>query len=77
MTTPRHCIKKKTFSRRPRKLLNPCPTLTQRHHRPMRTDRSLDLCFGVGQTRGFFNPSLKFAPMGSQTQDLRSAAGTL
>ena len=48
---PRHCIKKKTFSRRPRKPPNPCPTLTQRHRRPVRTGRSLDLCFGVGQTR--------------------------
>jgi hypothetical protein len=28
----------------------------------------------VGQTRGFFfNPSLKFAPTGRRTQDLRSA----
>jgi hypothetical protein len=32
-------------------------------------DRALDLCFGVGQTRGFFKYSLKFAPTGSRTQD--------
>jgi hypothetical protein len=31
----------------------------------------------MGRTRGFFNLSLKFAPMGSRTQDLRSAAGVL
>ena len=77
MTTPRHCIKKKTFSRRPRKPPNPCPTLTQRHRRLVRTGRSLDLCFGVWDRRGdFFNASLKFAPTGSRTQDLRSATGT-
>ena len=54
MTTPSHCIKKKTFSRRPRKSPNLCPTLTQRHRRPVRPSWSLDLCFGMGQTRGFF-----------------------
>jgi hypothetical protein len=41
-TAPGHFNKKKTFSRRSRKPPNPCPTHTQR------------LCFGVGQTRGFF-----------------------
>jgi hypothetical protein len=25
-------------------------------------------CFGVGQTKGFFNLGLKFAPTGSRTQ---------
>lgn len=37
-------------------------------------DQALDLGFGMGQTRGlFFNPSLKFAPIGIRTQDLKSA----
>jgi hypothetical protein len=35
------------------------------------------LCFGVGQTRDFFNHRLKFAPTGSRTQDLRSATKTI
>ena len=34
-------------------------------------------CFGYGDGRGdFFNLILKFAPTGSRTQDLRSAAGS-
>jgi hypothetical protein len=38
---------------------------------------ALDLCFGVGQTREFFfNLSLKFAPTGSQTQDLSATGAT-
>uniref|UniRef100_A0A0A9DEI2 E3 ubiquitin protein ligase n=1 Tax=Arundo donax TaxID=35708 RepID=A0A0A9DEI2_ARUDO len=36
---PRHCIKKKTFSRRSRKPLNPYPTLTQRHRNPYENDQ--------------------------------------
>jgi hypothetical protein len=77
-TATGHFAKKKTFSRRSRKPPNPCPTLTQRHRSPCETINdlgwALDLCFGVGQTRGFFfNPSLKFAPTGRRTQDLRSA----
>ena len=58
-----YCIRKKTFSRRSRKPPNPCPTHTQRHRSPCENDhdqdRVLDLCFGMGQTRGFFNLTLK------------------
>jgi hypothetical protein len=54
---PRHYIEK-TFSCRSRKLLNPCPTHTQRHRSPCENDRdwgrALDLCFGAAQMRGFF-----------------------
>jgi hypothetical protein len=39
-------------------------------------DQTIHLCFSVGQTRGFFNHILKFAPTGSRTQDLRSATQT-
>jgi hypothetical protein len=39
-------------------------------------DRALDLCFSVRQTRGFVNHSLKFAPTGSRTQNMRSATQT-
>jgi hypothetical protein len=62
-TAPENCIKKKTFSHRSRKPLNPCPIHTQRHRSPCEDDRdrgrALDLCFGVGQTRGFFKPQPK------------------
>jgi hypothetical protein len=41
-----------------RKPSNPYPTHTQRHQSPCENDcdrsRALDLCFSVGQTRGFF-----------------------
>jgi hypothetical protein len=37
-TATRHCIKKKTFSHRSRKPLNPCPTHTQRHRNPCEND---------------------------------------
>jgi hypothetical protein len=54
-TAPRHYIKK-IFSRRSRELLNPCPNHTKRHHSPCEKPwpGALDLCFGVGQTRGIF-----------------------
>jgi hypothetical protein len=39
---------------------------------------SPDLYFGMGQMREFFLPSsLKFAPKGDRTQDLRGAAGSV
>jgi hypothetical protein len=57
-TTLMHCIKKKTFLRRSRKPLNLCLTHTQQHHGPCENDHdrslSLDLCFSVRQTKGFF-----------------------
>jgi hypothetical protein len=71
---PRYYVKKKTFSRRSRKPPNPCPTHTQSHRSPCENDcgrgRALDLCFGVGQTRGFFNHSLKIRSHGES--NLRS-----
>jgi hypothetical protein len=55
---PRHYIKKKTFSCKSRKPPNTYLTHKQRHHNPCENDRgqdqTLDICFGVGQTRGFF-----------------------
>jgi hypothetical protein len=57
-----------------------CPTHTQRHDSPCENDhdrgRVLDLWFGMRQTRGFFNHSLKFTLIGSQTQNLSSATQT-
>jgi len=69
-TASGHCIKKKkTFSHRSRKPLNPCPTHTQRHHSPCENNhgrgQTLDLCFGVGTDEGiFFNLSLKMCSHG-------------
>jgi hypothetical protein len=47
---------------------NPCPTIHSGPVAHVRTTTTragrpaFDLCFGVEQTRGFFNHSLKFAP---------------
>lgn len=67
-TTPGY-FAKKTFSCRSRKPPNPCPNLTQQHHSPCENDQwpgqALDLCFGVGQTRGIFlTPSWNSLPRG-------------
>jgi hypothetical protein len=44
----------------------PPPPPTQRHRSTCENDQdqTLDLCFGVGQTRRFCNHRLKFAPTG-------------
>ena len=80
---PRGITFKKTFSHRPRKPPNPGPVLTlggvTRETTYLGHTRSSDRpgpllyqCFGTRDRRGdFFNPSLKFAPTGSRTQDLR------
>lgn len=45
----------KTFSHRPTKPPNPCPTLTQGHRCPVRTGPGLLTCaLAVGHTRQFF-----------------------
>lgn len=73
-TSPRHFAKKRTLSCRLRKPGAPIPPLhsgTIVHVRRSTTwagpCQALGLCFGVGQMGEFFNPSLKFAPTGSQT----------
>ena len=76
-------FKKKIFSYMPRKPPNLGPILTLRgvtrettylgHTRSSdRPGPFLYQCFGTRDRRGdFFNPSPKFAPTGSRTQDLR------
>jgi hypothetical protein len=63
-------LKKKVFSHRPRKFPNPRPIHTQ-------GDVNLFTYALVWGERGdFFTLSLKFAPTGVRTQDLRGTAGT-
>jgi hypothetical protein len=69
MTATKHLLnmKKVTFSSRSRKPPNPYPTLTWRHCEP-----GLGMLWRGTDEEVFFNPSLKFAPTGSRTQDLGS-----
>jgi hypothetical protein len=70
---PRHYIRE-DLSRRLRKPPNFCPTLTRGCRYSCECGPVPSLCaLAWRQTRGFFNPSLKFAPTRSRTQDLRSA----
>jgi hypothetical protein len=77
-------LRRKVFSRRPRKLSNPSPPL----HRGLRSPREgrvsathrtvarpgLSLCFENEERRGsFFNPGQNSLPTGDWTRDLRSA----
>lgn len=76
VSNPGYFAKKKTFSRRPRKPLNACPIITQRHCSPceMTNDRSraLDPCFGVVTYKVIFlTQAQKFIPTRNQTQDPR------
>jgi hypothetical protein len=55
----RHTYKgcKNLFSHRSRKPPNSYPTHTQRHHNTYKIKLTLNLCFGVGQAREFFQNS--------------------
>ena len=59
------------------KIPEPWPRPDTGGRRPWELGRLRAVLWHRGQRGDFFNLSLKFAPTGSRTQDLRSAAGFL
>jgi hypothetical protein len=80
-TAPGYCIKRRPSHAGQENPRTPAPSLhsgTVAHVRRPRPGPGLRPVLWPWDRRGdFFNLSLKFAPTGSRTQDLRSAAGFL